>query len=90
MSYLRIFNLVEALFWAAVAVCVVVRYVKRPVSRLEPLYALAFVCFAVSDLVESEAWWHVTWFVVWKVANFVLLLVLALHIERRRQRSKSQ
>ena len=90
MSYLRIFNLVEAFFWGAVAACVCARYLKRPVSRLEPLYAVAFVCFAVSDLIESEVRWHSLWFVVWKVANFLSLLVLALHIERRRQRRESQ
>jgi hypothetical protein len=88
VSCLRIFNLVEAIFWAVVAACVLVRYLKRPVSRLEPLYAVAFLCFAVSDLVESEGRWHNPWFVAWQVANFLLLLVLALHIERRRQRRK--
>lgn len=78
MDLERTGNLIEAGFWAVVAVVIGVRAVFEGgvVRRLFAILAVAFAAFGVSDIVEAGtgAWWQPWWLFVWK-AGCVLIFI---------------
>lgn len=48
------FNAVEALIWFSLAAFVWVRWAKNQRSALEHLYAISFVVFGLTDLLEMD------------------------------------
>lgn len=53
--------------------------------------SLLFACVPrLSDLLEFQPWWQMGWLAVWKVLNFVLLIVLAVHVEGKRAKPRGR
>lgn len=77
----RSFNVVEAAAWFIFAVLVLIRWQRHRNSNLELWYALAFVLFGVSDVVE--AFFLTSWLLWWKGVNLVALFLLRGRIMRR-------
>jgi hypothetical protein len=77
----RDFNFVEAACWFLFAAFVLLRWQKYRRSSLELGYALAFVLFGVSDLIE--AWFLTSWLLWWKAINLVALYLLRRSVMRR-------
>lgn len=48
------FNAMEALIWFCVAVFIWVRWAKNRQSAIEHLYAISFVVFGLTDLLEMD------------------------------------
>ena len=73
-------NRIEAGFWIAIALIMVVQAVRLPRRRgIALVAAVALAAFGVSDIVETRtgAWWHPWWLLLWKggcVGTFVVLL----------------
>lgn len=77
----RGFNFVEAAAWFVFAVLVLSRWGRHHKSGLELWYALTFVLFGISDLVEAQ---HLTsWLLWWKGANLVALFWLRRTVLRQ-------
>ena len=72
------FNLFEAAAWFAFAGLVLFRYAKHRHSLLEPVYALAFLGFALTDV--QEAWTLTSWLIWLKGANLAALLGLRFYV----------
>src|SRR5487761_1382578 len=68
------FNIVEGAAWCVIAGLVSRRFIKHRKSRLEVVYAMAFVAFGLSDFVEARA--LPTWLILAKGANLSLLFCL--------------
>lgn len=68
------FNLIEVAAWFTFAAQVLIRWTRFRRSPLELLYALAFLLFGISDLVESQR--LTSWLLWWKVANLAVLFWL--------------
>ena len=68
------FNLVEAATWFVFAALVACRWAKFHRSTIEIAYAVAFLLFGLSDIIES--WFLTSWLLWWKSVNLVLLLRL--------------
>ncbi len=77
----RGFNFVEAAAWFVFAGLVARRWWHLHRSRLELVYALAFVLFGVSDLIE--AWRLTSWLLWWKGANLAALFWLRRTVLRQ-------
>jgi hypothetical protein len=67
-------NLAEGGAWLAVAALVFVRYLRHRRSRLEVVYALAFVLFGLSDF--REAYRLESWLIWGKGMNLLALFGL--------------
>lgn len=63
------------------AILVLLRWRKNRRSSLELWYALAFLLFGVSDLIE--AWVLTSWLLWWKVINLVAVYLLRRSVMRR-------
>ncbi len=70
----HVFNLFEGACWLAIAGLVLRRYLAHRRSRIEILYAMAFVTFGLSDFREAYA--LESWLVWAKLANLIALVVL--------------
>ncbi len=68
------FNILEGIAWLAFALLVILRHRRNRRSRLEWLYALAFVAFAWSDF--REAWIQQSWLIWFKLGNVTALFWL--------------
>lgn len=68
------FNLVEAFAWFVFAVLVFRRWTQHHKSQVELIYALAFVAFGLSDVIE--AWRLTSWLLWWKAINLTALIAL--------------
>lgn len=77
----RSFNFVEAVAWITFAALVLIRWRRHRRSNLELWYALAFVLFGISDVIE--AWSLTSWLLWWKGANLVTLFQLRRHVMRQ-------
>jgi hypothetical protein len=75
------FNLFEAGAWFVFAALVLVRYAKFRRSLLEPIYAIAFLCFGVTDLLEARA--LTSWLVWIKFGNVIALFWLRAIVIKR-------
>jgi hypothetical protein len=75
------FNLAEGFAWCLIALLVLLRFIKRRNSRLEVLYALAFVAFGLSDFLESRE--LATWLILAKGVNLAVLFGLRSYLLRR-------
>lgn len=85
------FNALEALFWMALAIFLIVR--SRPTipqRRVLRISALLLVFFAVSDVVEirTGAWWSPWWLLLWKTLCVLGLLGCAWHLGRSDRRPR--
>ena len=49
-----VFNTTEALIWLYVAVAILVRYLRHGKDKIEILYFLSFLAFALSDVIETS------------------------------------
>ena len=70
----RGFNWIEAIAWIACAFLILRRHQRHHKSALEPVYALSFLLFAVTDLREAaviHAW------LIW-VKAIILICILTL------------
>jgi hypothetical protein len=72
------FNIAEGAAWCAIAYLAMRRFVKHRKSRLEIVYAAAFVTFGVSDFVEAHT--LTTWLILAKGANLALLFALRRYL----------
>jgi hypothetical protein len=63
------------------AALVLLRWRRYRRSRLEFVYAIAFVTFGVWDLIEG--WWLTSWLLWWKALNLIALFWLRRTILRR-------
>lgn len=77
----RSFNFVEAAAWFVFAALVLRRWCRTRRSGFELAYALAFVLFGVSDLIE--AWWLTSWLLWWKGLNLIALFRLRQLVLKR-------
>ncbi len=67
--------------WFCLATAVLARWTKYRRSRLEPLYALAFLAFGATDVAEASS--LTTWLILVKGANLLALLWLRAIVIRR-------
>ena len=74
-------NLVEGAAWLIFAMLVLIRYFGHGQSRVELLYAFAFLTFALSDF--REAYVVQTWLIIAKGINLAALLYLRSLVIRR-------
>jgi len=65
------FNLCEATVWFVIAALVLKRWWTFRRSFLEVGYAIAFLLFGISDVIE--AWNLTSWLLWWKAINLVAL-----------------
>ena len=70
----RGFNFVEAAAWFVFAALVLRRWQRHRRSGLELWYALGFVLFGISDLIETQ--YLTSWLLWWKGVNLVALFWL--------------
>ncbi len=77
----RDFNFLEAASWFVFAILVLLRWRRNRSSSLELWYALAFLLFGVSDLIE--AWVLTSWLLWWKGVNLVALYLLRRSVMRK-------
>ena len=70
----RAINLVEGSIWCGLAALVLLRFARHRKSRLELLYAAAFLTFGVSDFREAVA--LETWLILAKGVNLIALVWL--------------
>ncbi len=75
------FNLCEAACWFCLASAVLARGAKNRRSLLEPLYALAFLAFGATDVLEASS--LTSWLILLKGANLIALLWLRAVVIRR-------
>ena len=75
------FNLAEGFVWIIFAVLVTVRWSRFGRSRIELLYALAFVTFGLTDFREAHR--LESWLILAKGVNLAMLLWLRWIIIRR-------
>ena len=75
------FNLLEGVAWIVIAALVLRRYFRHRHSLLEPLYALAFLTFGLSDFVE--AYQLTTWLIFGKGLILFTILGLRHYLLRR-------
>lgn len=90
-SYLELADYLEAGLWSLIAlgfVAYALRSKGREARRCV-LAAVAFLLFGASDLVEVQtgAWWHPWWLLVWKALCIASLLVLLAQYVRRKHSS---
>jgi hypothetical protein len=69
--FVHTFNLMEGAVWLAFSGLVVRRYIQRKNSAWELVYALAFLTFGLSDLVEAYS--LTSWLIWFKLVNLVFL-----------------
>ena len=77
----RGFNVVEAAAWFIFAALVLRRGLKHRNSNVEFAYAIAFVLFGISDVIET--WYLTSWLLWWKGINLVVLFSLRRSIMKR-------
>jgi hypothetical protein len=77
----RGFNFVEAAAWFLFAILVFRRWCRYRQSKRELGYAVAFILFGLSDLIE--AWMLTSWLLWWKGINLVTLFLMRRTIMRR-------
>jgi hypothetical protein len=82
-------NRIEAAFWGAIAVTMVVAAVRKTGTvRMDcAIAAVTFAIFGLSDLVETRtgAWWRPWWLLVWKGVCVLIFLALFVRYARRRR-----
>ena len=75
------FNLVEAAAWMVCAAIVQRRWASHHRGRVELAYAVAFVMFGATDVIEAQ---FVTSWLIWlKLANLITLLWLRRRVITR-------
>ena len=67
------FNVAEAAAWFAIAVFVCYRYMRHRKTWYELLYALSFVLFGVTDLIETHS--TTVWLLGFKAACLLAILL---------------
>jgi hypothetical protein len=77
----RWFNLLEAGAWFVFAGLVARRWIERRQSMLEPLYAIAFVAFGLTDV--AEAWQQSLPLLALKGVVLAVLLFLRHRVRRQ-------
>ena len=86
VSCLELANYLEAGLWCLIGLGFVACALrsKGRESRRCVLAAVAFLLFGASDLVEVQtgAWWHPWWLLVWKALCVASLLVLSARYVR--------
>ena len=75
------FNLLEGMIWLILAGLVLRRWLKHRCSRIEIIYAIAFLCFAATDF--REAWEQSSWLIWLKLFNLALLFWLRRIVVQR-------
>lgn len=75
------FNIIEGLAWLVCTSVVARRYFSDPKSRVELLYAFAFLTFAASDF--REAWVQQSWLLWLKLLNLIVLFRLRRHVMKQ-------
>lgn len=80
LRYTIWFNLLEGGVWCLFAALVLVRYGRHRRSILEPVYALSFLTFGLTDF--REAFVLHSWLIWIKAVNLTVLLMLRQHIIR--------
>lgn len=73
-------NRAEGLIWLILAGLVYRRFAKSQKSEVEPLYALAFLLFGISDFIEAVE--YPAWLGIWKVENLLVLLYCRSYLLR--------
>jgi len=83
----RTFNLIEGIFWIAVAGGFLLALIKPTQRRAKLIAAANFIAFGLSDFVEMHtgAWWRPWWLLVWKGICFAVMLALLIAYLRRRR-----
>jgi hypothetical protein len=78
----RIFNYVEAGWWAAIGAAFAVHALRKGARQRTAcvIATISFLAFGGSDVIEARtgAWWHPWWLLVWKglcLALFAGLIV---------------
>lgn len=74
------FNLFEGAAWTVFAALVLARWARYRRSRVEPVYALAFLAFGLTDF--REAYSLDSWLIAIKLANLVTLFALRRYVIR--------
>lgn len=75
------FNLAEGVAWIVCAGFVSRRYLRQRKSRIELVYAVAFLTFALTDF--REAWVQQSWLLWLKLINLVILFRLRRTVMNR-------
>ena len=74
------FNLFEGCAWTAFAALVLARWARHRRSRVEPVYALAFLTFGLTDFREAYA--LDSWLIAAKLVNLIVLYALRRYVVR--------
>lgn len=74
------FNLVEGAAWTVFAGLVLARWARHRRSPAEPVYAVAFLTFGLTDFREAYA--LDSWLIAAKLANLVALFALRRYVIR--------
>lgn len=74
------FNLFEGCAWTVFAALALARWARRRRSRVEPVYALAFLTFGATDFREAYA--LDSWLIAVKLVNLIALFALRRHVIR--------
>lgn len=74
-------NLVEGAAWIGFAALVLQRYLRHRHSKIEMVYAAAFLTFGISDF--WEAYRLTSWLILFKGANLLVLIYLRRTVLRR-------
>lgn len=79
--FYRSFNMLECAAWLVFGLLVLVRFLRQRRSRIELIYAAAFIAFGLTDL--REAYSLQSWLLWLKLVNLVVLLWLRGIVMRR-------
>lgn len=74
------FNLFEGVAWVVFAGLVLARWARHRRSRVEPVYALAFLVFGLTDFREAYA--LDSWLIAFKLVNLISLYALRRYVIR--------
>jgi hypothetical protein len=75
------FNLFEGVVWVTLSILVLGRFLKRPKSAIEVVYALAFFVFGLTDF--REAYSLESWLIWVKAINLLVLIRLRSIVIKR-------
>jgi hypothetical protein len=73
-------NRAEGLAWMLFAVLSCWRFLRFHKSAVEPLYAMAFLLFGISDFIEAIR--YPAWLGIWKLYNLLVLLYCRSYLLR--------
>ncbi len=66
------FNLIEAVFWLAIGLYVLIRYLRHRKTWYELQYSLSFSLFGITDLIETHS--TTLWLLGFKAACLLAIL----------------